>query len=147
MSANEQQIQTLPAVLQHWSTLPTAESDPPCTTIDISDRAGRVELQNVLAGETKKLNDQPAGMCLSIRNLVVHYACAPDDETGEEKAGRILTLVCDEGLFYTMSEWAYRDLQRAAAVDPWDPAAEALMVEVVHPRCTNGHIRLGLRVI
>lgn len=111
-------------LLSHYSALPHAEGAGLMTTLDLTQRANVLIVQEALAGGGESLWDLPPDKIIRVSDLIAHYTTSTDEETGEERSGPMLTLIGPDGTFHTGSEFAFRNLQSIALLTgrpPWNP--------------------------
>ena len=137
----------LPTVLASYSALPDSESAGVVTTMDLRDYPAQIELQNILAGESKSLWLDPPNGPIRVAHITAHYGEAEDEKTGEMQPRKIITLSGLDGTYHTCSEWAYRDLQRAVLLTGWRPGDAPLKLEARRTPCSNGHTRQSLALV
>lgn len=131
----------LPAVLMHYSGLPSSESAGVITTYNLADRVQAITLQRILAGESESLWDVEGSPLIRVEHITAHYAVRTDEETGEVVGKKFLTLSGPDGVYHTASEWAYRDLQRAALLTGWKPGAGYLCIQPAQAKTRKGNTR------
>ena len=120
-------------ILQHYSALPSQEGAGLMTTLDLSQRANIVLVQNALADESLSLWDCRPDDVIQVSDLIAHYAERTDEETGETTRGPMLTLVGPECTYHTGSQFAFRALQSIAVLvgrPPWRPPIRIRAVRV-----------------
>lgn len=131
----------LPSVLMHYSGLPSSERAGVITTMDIADRGQAIALQRILAGESESLWDVEGSPVIRVEHITAHFAVQVDEETGECVGKKFLTLSGPDGVYHTASEWAYRDLQRAALLTGWKPGAGYLHIQPARAKTRKGNTR------
>jgi len=113
------------SLLDHYSSLPHTESSPILSTLDLTIPANQLRVQHAIAGGSVSLWDVVEAGAIEVTDLVAHYTEAVLEETGELKAGPMLTLLGPDGVWHTGSEFAYRALQTVCKLTrrlpPFDP--------------------------
>ena len=131
----------LPVVLMQYSGLPASESAGVITTMNLADRGQAIALQRILAGESESLWDVEGSPLIRIEHITAHFAVRVDEETGEVIGKKFLTLSGPDGVYHTASEWAYRDLQRAALLTGWKPGTGYLCIQPARAKTRKGNTR------
>lgn len=124
-------------VLAHYSDGPMTDDAGIITTLDLRDPMAQVELQQALAGDSESLWDVKPDHIIRVEHVVRHYAEAQDEETGEIRSGPMLTLIGPDGVYHTMSKYAFRSFQLIAhlrGAPPWRPP---IMIRAVKPTSRN----------
>lgn len=123
--------------LAHYSDGPMSEDAGIITTLDLRDPPAQLQLQAALAGDSESLWDQKPERVIRVEHVIRHYAEAQDEETGEIRAGPMLTLIGPDGTFHTMSKYAFRAFQLIAhlrGAPPWRPT---IAIRSVKPTSRN----------
>lgn len=124
-------------LLAHWSALPAAPNHGIMTTLDIGDPEQAARVVNALNDASESTWDVESGQVIRVSDLIAHYNESIDPQTGELRAGPMLTLLGPDGTWHTGSQFAFRALQRIALVKgrpPWDPPVRLIPVR---PRSRN----------
>lgn len=124
-------------VLAHYSDGPMSEDGGIITTLDLRDQSAQLQLQHALSGDSESLWDLKPERILRAEHVIRHYAEALDEETGEIRGAPMLTLVGPDGVFHTMSKYAFRSFQLIAhlrGAPPWRPP---IMIRASKPTSRN----------
>lgn len=125
----------------HYSGLPSSESAGVITTMNLADRGQAIALQRILAGESESLWDVEGSPLIRVEHITAHFAVREDEETGEVIGKKFVTLSGPDGVYHTASEWAYRDLQRAALLTGWKPGSGYLNIQPGRAKTRKGNTR------
>lgn len=124
-------------VLAHYSDGPMTEDDGIITTLDLRDAAAQVALQQALAGYSESLWDCKPERIVRVEHVVRHFAEAQDEETGDIRSGPMLTLIGPDGVFHTMSKYAFRSFQLIAHLRGAPPWLPPIMIRAFKPTSRN----------
>jgi hypothetical protein len=111
-------------ILAHYSGVCDVEESPLVSSLDLTILENRITVQNALTAESVSLWKLAPERVIRVEHVIRHFVRTIDEETGEERAGPMLTLLGPDGQYHTMSEWAFRDFQnivRACCPPPWTP--------------------------
>lgn len=125
-------------ILAHYSALPHSPQAGISTTLDLTQPANVVLVQNVLASDDGTTWEMPPDAPFKVSDLIFHFVEKIDPKTGEDVSGPMMSMVGPDGVYHSGSQYAYRDLQRIAllrGMPPWHPP---IVVRAVRSRSRNG---------
>lgn len=124
-------------MLSHYNSLPSQEGAGLMTTLDLAIRSNLVMVQAAMCGDSESLWDQKPERIIRVSDLIAHYAEYMNEESGEIQSGPMLTLIGPDGIFHTMSQFAFRALQSIAYLQGRPPWVPPIMIRAVRVNSRN----------